>query len=108
MTSNRLEPCIKLPLEDGILEDIVEKAKDWALMHGEKTYLYLHSYSVIVIGLLFVGNHLPVFWIIIQMTYLTSRVEPFLRIVGGELYLGSSYGFRSPFPPPQYPPLIIG
>jgi hypothetical protein len=28
--------------------------------------------------------------------------------VGGELYLGSSYGFRSPFPPPQYPPLIIG
>jgi glutathione synthase len=36
MTTNRLEPCIKLPLENGILEDIVDKAKDWALMHGKK------------------------------------------------------------------------
>ncbi|PNF30933.1 Glutathione synthetase [Cryptotermes secundus] len=34
MTTNRLEPCIKLPLENEILEDIVDKAKDWALMHG--------------------------------------------------------------------------
>ncbi|XP_021934218.1 glutathione synthetase-like isoform X2 [Zootermopsis nevadensis] len=34
MTDNQLEPCIKLPLEDGVLADIVEKAKDWALMHG--------------------------------------------------------------------------
>lgn len=37
MTDNQLEPCIKLPLEDGVLADIVEKAKDWALMHGKKT-----------------------------------------------------------------------
>ncbi|KAJ9573517.1 hypothetical protein L9F63_009081, partial [Diploptera punctata] len=34
MASNRLEPCIKLPLENDVLEDIVEKTKDWALMHG--------------------------------------------------------------------------
>lgn len=37
MTTNRLEPCIKLPLENEILEDIVDKAKDWALMHGQWT-----------------------------------------------------------------------
>lgn len=29
-----LSPCIKLPLEENVLLDVVEKAKDWALMHG--------------------------------------------------------------------------
>ncbi|XP_046386679.1 glutathione synthetase-like isoform X1 [Ischnura elegans] len=30
----RLEPCIPLPLEDSVLEDLVDKAKDWAIMNG--------------------------------------------------------------------------
>ncbi|KAG8240409.1 hypothetical protein J437_LFUL003123 [Ladona fulva] len=30
----RLEPCIHLPLENETLEEIVDKAKDWALMNG--------------------------------------------------------------------------
>ncbi|KAG7300729.1 hypothetical protein JYU34_015055 [Plutella xylostella] len=30
----RLAPCIPLPLEDKALTEIIEKAKDWALMHG--------------------------------------------------------------------------
>lgn len=30
----RLEPCIPLPLDDNVLEELIEKAKDWALMNG--------------------------------------------------------------------------
>lgn len=29
-----LKPCIPLPLDDKVLEDVVDKAKDWAIMHG--------------------------------------------------------------------------
>ncbi|XP_063218318.1 glutathione synthetase-like isoform X3 [Bacillus rossius redtenbacheri] len=29
-----LDACISLPLENEVLEDIIEKARDWALMHG--------------------------------------------------------------------------
>lgn len=29
-----LKPCIPLPLDDNVLEDVVAKAKDWAIMHG--------------------------------------------------------------------------
>lgn len=29
-----LESCIPLPLDEKVLNDVVEKAKDWALMHG--------------------------------------------------------------------------
>ncbi|GBP55936.1 Glutathione synthetase [Eumeta japonica] len=32
--SSRLTPCISLPLENKVLINIIEKAKDWALMHG--------------------------------------------------------------------------
>ncbi|PSN51649.1 Glutathione synthetase [Blattella germanica] len=34
MSSNVLQPCITLPLENDVLQDIVDKAKDWALMNG--------------------------------------------------------------------------
>ncbi|GLH08441.1 uncharacterized protein GBIM_13680 [Gryllus bimaculatus] len=34
MAVPRFEPCISLPLEPSVLEDVVPKAKDWALMHG--------------------------------------------------------------------------
>jgi len=36
MACTQLSPCISLPLKREILEDIVDKAKDWALMHGKK------------------------------------------------------------------------
>lgn len=29
-----LEPCIRLPLPKNELKETVDKAKDWALMHG--------------------------------------------------------------------------
>lgn len=31
-----MEPCIPLPLDQDVLDDIVDKAKDWALLHGMK------------------------------------------------------------------------
>ncbi|XP_065334799.1 glutathione synthetase-like isoform X2 [Cloeon dipterum] len=34
MEQNRMAPCIQLPLDNKLLESVVEKAKDWALMHG--------------------------------------------------------------------------
>ncbi|XP_067006124.1 glutathione synthetase [Anabrus simplex] len=34
MAASRLDPCIFLPLDSAVLEETVEKAKHWALMHG--------------------------------------------------------------------------
>lgn len=34
MTQARLASCIPLPLEHKLLVTVIEKAKDWALMHG--------------------------------------------------------------------------
>lgn len=34
MSNSYLETCINFPLENQVLLDVVEKAKDWALMHG--------------------------------------------------------------------------
>ncbi|XP_013181857.1 PREDICTED: glutathione synthetase-like isoform X2 [Papilio xuthus] len=34
MSQARLPPCIPLPLEHKLLVTVIEKAKDWALMHG--------------------------------------------------------------------------
>ncbi|KAK8719714.1 hypothetical protein OTU49_013839 [Cherax quadricarinatus] len=34
ITTTVLEPCLPLPLQDDILNDIVPKAKDFALLHG--------------------------------------------------------------------------
>lgn len=31
---SELKPCIPLPLDANVLNDVIEKAKDWALMHG--------------------------------------------------------------------------
>jgi len=39
MATTQLSPCISLPLKREILEDIIDKAKDWALMHGKKINL---------------------------------------------------------------------
>ena len=35
MSAISLEPCIPLEMEPEVLEDLVDKAKDYALMHGE-------------------------------------------------------------------------
>ena len=29
-----MDPCLELPLNDEVLDDVVEKAKDFCLMHG--------------------------------------------------------------------------
>lgn len=34
MSQSRLASCIPLPLEPKSLVSVIEKAKDWALMHG--------------------------------------------------------------------------
>ena len=55
MASNRLEPCIKLPLENDVLQDIVEKAKDWALMHG-KYLIFLLKFEQIISVIYFITS----------------------------------------------------
>ena len=30
-----MEPCIDIPIDEDVLQDLVEKAKDYCLMHGE-------------------------------------------------------------------------
>lgn len=34
MNSTELSPCVTLPLQEEILKELIEKAKDWAIMHG--------------------------------------------------------------------------
>ncbi|XP_059485491.1 glutathione synthetase-like isoform X2 [Neocloeon triangulifer] len=34
MDNPRMTPCLDLPIDQKLLEEVVEKAKDWALMHG--------------------------------------------------------------------------
>ncbi|XP_053617983.1 glutathione synthetase-like isoform X1 [Plodia interpunctella] len=34
MSQSRLASCVPLPLENKVLVEVIEKAKDWALMHG--------------------------------------------------------------------------
>jgi len=34
MDNPRLGPCLPIPIDKKLLEEVVEKAKDWALMHG--------------------------------------------------------------------------
>ena len=44
----KMDPCIKIPLEPEVLNDIVEKAKDFCLMHGMFTrdvYIYITIYT---------------------------------------------------------------
>ena len=35
MTELKLEPCIELSVSEKELNRIIQKAKDWAIMHGE-------------------------------------------------------------------------
>ena len=39
-----MDPCIQIPLEPAILHDIVEKAKDFCLMHGKTFFNYKSKY----------------------------------------------------------------
>ena len=34
-----LSPCVELPLPPDQLQDLVEKAKDFALLHGRRNHL---------------------------------------------------------------------
>ena len=34
-----MDPCVPVPMEPDLLADLVEKAKDYALMHGEQSHL---------------------------------------------------------------------
>lgn len=44
MEISRLQPCIQLQLSKEELESIIDKAKDWALMHGTNKYIKLIFY----------------------------------------------------------------
>uniref|UniRef100_A0A1B6KYF4 Glutathione synthetase n=2 Tax=Graphocephala atropunctata TaxID=36148 RepID=A0A1B6KYF4_9HEMI len=52
----RLQPCLRLPLSEELLTEIIEKAKDWALMHGacmrSKTNFAIDSLSFAPFALL--------------------------------------------------------
>ena len=42
-----LETCVKIPLEPEILTDVVEKAKDFCLMHGKfSSYISYQNSSI--------------------------------------------------------------
>lgn len=41
MTACRLEPCVQLPLSKETLREIVDKGKDWTLMHGNGILLLI-------------------------------------------------------------------
>lgn len=34
MSQSRLASCVPMPIEPKALSNVIEKAKDWALMHG--------------------------------------------------------------------------
>lgn len=34
MSQSRLASCVPMPIEHRALSNVIEKAKDWALMHG--------------------------------------------------------------------------
>lgn len=39
-----IQSCVKIPLEKKLLEDLVEKAKDYLLMHGKSNYFFGFSF----------------------------------------------------------------
>ena len=41
--STRLEPCVSINFDSSTLDEIVTKAKDWALMHGICSYIHKSS-----------------------------------------------------------------
>ena len=43
-TFRKMDPCIPIPLDEKTLEDIVEKAKDYCLMHGKCEIDHLFSF----------------------------------------------------------------
>lgn len=47
MGTPRLDSCIPLPIKREELEVLVDKAKDWALMHGEKNNFSLMKHIFI-------------------------------------------------------------
>lgn len=51
MEISRLQPCIQLQLSKEELESIIDKAKDWALMHGIDKYIkfIVHHYQKCII-----------------------------------------------------------
>lgn len=38
--STRIEPCVNIDFDEKTLEDVVSKAKDWAVMHGSIFKIY--------------------------------------------------------------------
>lgn len=42
--ATRLEPCVPLDFDETTRDEVINKAKDWALMHGTQRYFqYLHK-----------------------------------------------------------------
>ena len=51
----RLEPCVSIDFDSCTLEDIVSKAKDWALMHGNY-FKYDHLITMMLNTNLYILN----------------------------------------------------
>jgi len=48
MSTCQLEPCIELPLSEEKLKESVDKAKDWALIHGNYVFLLIRNKLLII------------------------------------------------------------
>lgn len=54
-----MEPCIPLPLADGnTLKELIQKAKDWAIMHGKAKIAMYFGRMFIKIVLMTLGTFL--------------------------------------------------
>lgn len=44
----RLQPCIQLQLSNKEFQNIIDKAKDWALMHGINFHVFQTKFTFFV------------------------------------------------------------
>lgn len=51
MSTFQLQPCVDLDLSKKELQDLVDKAKDWALMHG----MYFHKKVITILIIRFLN-----------------------------------------------------
>ena len=61
-----MDSCIPLPIDEATLNDVVEKAKDWALMHGA-AMRPKNNYSQD--SLQVIAKHFAFFHIFLQLQY---------------------------------------
>ena len=77
-----MDPCVPLPLPDDQLEDLVEKAKDYALMHGKHW-----------------SNNFPLFIVVFNSGICMRQKSKFDR---DALHFAPFVLFPTPFPRDEY------